>query len=275
MSEPRSQRQSTALAHRHPELEAIAVESGIAAAHAVRSNPSAPSTMRLKSTPTDPVTDLDLEAERVIRAVLAERTPDASILGEEDGDQEGRSSVGWIVDPIDGTVNLTYDLPIMAVSVAATVEGTVVAGAVIDIWRDEVFSAAAGSGARKDGTLIRPSSVERLSSALVGTGFDYAAPERAIEAGYLARVLPAARDIRCFGSAALNLCWVACGRLDAFYQRKMQRWDYAAGLLIASEAGARVAPPTRENGQLTVVASAMIFDELDALVSGQAQAVSG
>lgn len=137
----------------------------------------------------------------MIREVLAKRTPGASVLGEEDGDIGGPSAVGWVVDPIDGTVNLTYDLPVVSVSLAATVDGAVVAGAVVDVLRDEVFSAAAGAGARRDGAGIAVSGAGDLAGSLIGTGFNYSAEGRAAEAAYLGKVLPAARDIRCFGSA--------------------------------------------------------------------------
>ena len=129
-------------------LEAIAVEAASAAARAVRTEAGAIRAIRMKSTPTDPVTHLDLEAERIVREVLAERTPDAAVLGEEDGGAKGISGIGWVIDPIDGTVNLTYGLPITSVSVAATIDGAVVAGCVVDIMREEAFSASADGGAR-------------------------------------------------------------------------------------------------------------------------------
>jgi myo-inositol-1(or 4)-monophosphatase len=222
--------------------------------------------VRTKSSPTDPVTALDLEVERVIREHLGRLTPGASFLGEEGGDRQGESSLGWILDPIDGTVNLMYDLPVISVSLAATVDGTIVAGVVVDVWRHEVFGAARGTGARLDGLPIRPSGVATLGEALVATGFAYAADVRAVEAGDVARILPVARDVRGFGSTALHLCWVACGRLDAYYQRGLKVWDYAAGALIAAEARARLAWPTPGNGHLMLAASPAIFDPLARLL---------
>ncbi len=213
------------------ELEAFAIEAALEGARVVRAAAGDVGTIRTKSTVTDPVTSLDLASERAIRAVLLEHTPDASMLGEEDGAASGSSDVGWVIDPIDGTVNLTYDLPVMSVSVAATRGGRVVAGAVVDICQGDVFSAIRGRGARRGGSPIAVSDAVDLSESLIATGFDYTPAGRVAEAAYLQRVLPAARDIRCFGSAALNLCWVACGRLDGFYQRNMQYWDYAAGAL--------------------------------------------
>ncbi len=249
------------------DLEAIAIEAAAAGARVVRSAAGELGTISTKSTPTDPVTSLDIASEEAIRAVLARRTPDASVLGEEVGAVSGISGVGWVIDPIDGTVNLTYDLSIMSVSVAATIGDETVAGAVIDVLRGDVFSAAKGAGARLDGRPVTVSSVAELSNSLVGTGFAYTSEGRAREAAYLARVLPAARDIRCFGSAALNLCWVGCGRLDGFYQRDMQYWDYAAGELIAAEAGASMHRPADENGRLMVASSPAIHDELRRLVA--------
>jgi myo-inositol-1(or 4)-monophosphatase len=249
------------------DLEAIAIEAAAEGAHVVRLTAGDLGTVRTKSTQTDPVTSLDLASERAIRVVLAKRTPSASILGEEDGMAVGSSDVGWVVDPIDGTVNLTYDLPVMSVSVAATVGGEIVAGAVVDVLRGDVFSAARGAGARLDGAAITPSTASELATSLIGTGFSYTPEGRAREAGYLARVLPAARDIRCFGSAALNLCWVGCGRLDGFYQRGMQLWDYAAGELVASEAGARLERPGDENGHLMVASCPAIHANLRRLVA--------
>ncbi len=219
-----------------------------------------------KSTPTDPVTALDVAVEQTIRDRLERSTPGAGFLGEEEGSHAGDSAVGWILDPIDGTVNLTYGIPIICVSLAATIDGRVVAGAVIDPWRGEVFSAARGMGARIGGTPITTSAVDGLASALVATGFAYASEGRRAQVEAVGRVLPAARDVRCFGSSAIHLCWVANGRLDAFYQRGMQRWDYAAGALIAEEAGARVEHPTPANGQLMVAASPRVFDPLVALL---------
>ena len=139
------------------DLEAIAVEAASRGAATIRAAAGELGSIHMKSSPTDPVTALDLAVEQVIREHLARRTPGASFLGEEEGDRRGESSLGWILDPIDGTVNLTYDVPIIGVSLAATVDGEVVAGAVVDVWRDEVFGASLGSGlARTDPPSRRP-----------------------------------------------------------------------------------------------------------------------
>jgi myo-inositol-1(or 4)-monophosphatase len=250
-----------------PDLEVIAIEAAGEGARVIRAAAGDLGTVRTKSTPTDPVTSLDLASERAIRAVIERRTPNASVVGEEDGVVAGSSDVGWVIDPIDGTVNLTYDLPVMSVSVAATLGGQVVAGSVVDVLRGDVYSANRGGGARRGGSSISASEVHEIADSLVGTGFAYTPAGRADEAVYLHRVLPAARDIRCFGSAALNLCWVACGRLDGFYQRNMQHWDYAAGALVAAEAGARLEWPTAANGRLMVASGPSIHEALRRLVA--------
>jgi myo-inositol-1(or 4)-monophosphatase len=248
-------------------LEAIAVDAAAAGAEVIRAAAGRSDVIGTKSTPTDPVTALDIAVEQTIRDHIQRLTPGAGFLGEEEGRRAGASTLGWILDPIDGTVNLTYRIPLLAVSLAATISGRVVAGVVIDPWREEVFSASRGRGARVGGSPIVTSTVQRLSEALVATGFSYASDGRARQAEAFGRVLPAARDVRCFGSSALHLCWVANGRLDAYYQRDMQAWDYAAGALIAEEAGARLEHPTPANGQLMVAASPQVFGPLLALLT--------
>lgn len=219
-------------------LEAIAVRVATAAAQLVRSKLGRSQTVDTKTTPTDVVTSADIEVENFVRSRLLAATPDATVRGEERAPEIGTTSVGWIVDPIDGTVNFLYDLPVMSVSIAATIDHEVVAGAVADVVRGEVFSGSAGNGVRRDGVAVAPSAATDLADALVGTGFSYASDVRGREGAVVARILPAARDIRCFGSAALHLCWVASGRLEAFYQIGLREWDVAAGAFLASEAGA-------------------------------------
>lgn len=221
-----------------------------------------------KTTPTDVVTATDLDVENFIRQALLARTPGASITGEEHDTLIGHTTIEWVIDPIDGTVNFLYDLPAVAVSIAAKVNGAVIAGAVADVVRAEIFSAAAGQGARRNGHEIYPSSVTILADALVTTGFAYLAEHRAQEAEVFKRVLPNARDIRCFGSAALHLSWVACGRVDAFYERGLNEWDVAAGALLATEAGAHLEPASPNNGDVVMAASAGIFEQLRNLVVG-------
>ncbi|OMC13844.1 inositol monophosphatase family protein [Mycobacterium sp. SP-6446] len=230
--------------------------------------------VRSKSTPTDPVTVVDTEAERLLRDRLAQLRPGEPILGEEGGGPTGSAptadTVTWVLDPIDGTVNFVYGIPAYAVSVAVQVDGVSVAGAVADVVAGRVYSAANGLGAHvTDGRgthALRCSTVDDLSMALLGTGFGYSRRRRATQAALLARMLPVVRDVRRIGSAALDLCMVAAGRLDAFYEHGLQAWDSAAGALIAAEAGARVLLPA-PNGSvggtgLVVAAAPGIADEL-------------
>jgi myo-inositol-1(or 4)-monophosphatase len=204
--------------------------------------------VRVKSTPTDPVTVADTETERLVRERLKRMRPADSVLGEEGGGTDAQAgTVRWVVDPIDGTVNFVYGIPAYAVSLAAQVDGVSVAGAVADVAGGQVYSAGAGLGAHviADGQRrrLRCNQVDDLSMALLGTGFSYAPRRRAAQANLLAQLLPAVRDIRRLGSAALDLCMVAAGRLDAHYEHGLNEWDWAAGALIAAEAGAVVLLP--------------------------------
>jgi myo-inositol-1(or 4)-monophosphatase len=193
--------------------------------------------VRSKSTPTDPVSAADLAAEAAIREVLARLRPDDSILGEEGGSTTGESALRWIVDPLDGTVNYLYGIPQFAVSVGCVDRDGGVAGVVLDPVRDECFAATRSEAATVNGVAITLEPPAELGSALVATGFGYDPPVRAAQARVLARVLPRARDIRRAGAAALDLCWCACGRVDAFYERGLKPWDRAAGELICRRAG--------------------------------------
>lgn len=223
-----------------------------------------------KSTPTDVVTAVDREAEELIHGRLLAARPDDGVLGEEGASVAGTSGVTWVIDPIDGTVNYLYGLPTYAVSIAAEVNGEVVAGAVVNPASGETWWATRGEGAFLDGVRIRISGETRLDHALVGTGFGYAAERRAVQAQVLTEVIVKVRDIRRAGAAAIDICNVACGRLDAVYERGLNPWDYAAGLLIATEAGARAggldgAAPSPE---FVLAATPGIFDGLHDLLSG-------
>ncbi|MBY0443400.1 MAG: inositol monophosphatase [Mycobacteriaceae bacterium] len=230
--------------------------------------------VRAKSTPTDPVTVVDTEAERLMRDRLAELRAGDPILGEEgggvaDGAARPSGAVTWVLDPIDGTVNFVYGIPAYAVSVAAQIDGVSVAGAVADVVAGRVYSAGVGLGAHlidETGTLdLRCSAVTDLSMALLGTGFGYCMRRRAVQAGLLAQMLPVVRDVRRIGSAALDLCMVAAGQLDAYYEHGLQIWDCAAGALIAAEAGAQVLLPAVDDSAggagLVVAAAPGIADE--------------
>ncbi|MEO6794650.1 MAG: inositol monophosphatase family protein [Mycobacterium sp.] len=239
---------------------------------------SAPGTLvQTKSSPTDPVTVVDTETERFIRDRLTQLRPGDAVLGEEGGESGGASgrepgAVTWVVDPIDGTVNFMYDIPAYAVSVAAQVAGVSVAGAVADVVGDRIYSAGAGLGARvsdrQGSAALRCTDVTELSMALLGTGFGYSPRRRAAQAALLTKLLPTVRDVRRIGSAALDLCMVAAGRLDVYYEHGIKPWDHAAGSLIAVEAGARVLLPGPETdgGTVIVAAAPGIADEFIALL---------
>jgi myo-inositol-1(or 4)-monophosphatase len=222
--------------------------------------------VKTKSTPTDPVTVVDTETEQLLRRRLAERRPDDPILGEEGGGPAAGAgdAVTWVLDPIDGTVNFVYDIGAYAVSVGVQRGGVSVAGAVADVAAGPVYSAARGRGAtmRVDGvvTALRCSAVTDLSLALVGTGFSYDPEQRRRQGAVVAEVLPQVRDLRRIGSSALDLCNVAAGRFDAYWEDGVHRWDWAAAALIAEEAGATVLLPdpatAAAGGPGLVVASA-------------------
>ena len=220
--------------------EELAVQAGsVALAGRRRLGVGQPVAHDTKSSPTDPVTEFDRAAEQLIVGAIRARRPDDSIVGEEGADQTGDSGLAWHVDPIDGTANFVYDLPSWCTSVAVVDDDGSLAGAVYVPVTEELFSAARGHGATRNGHAIRCSSATVLAEALVGTGFSYAAERRAAQARRLVELLPAVRDIRRLGSAALDLCLVACGRLDAYFEEHLNSWDLAAGVLIAAEAGAR------------------------------------
>lgn len=192
-----------------------------------------------KSTLTDVVTAADRLVERQIVQALRALRPGDAILGEEYGhdDQGGAGRIRWIIDPIDGTVNYLYGIPVYAVSIAAELDGEVIAGVVHHAAGGGVWTAAKGHGAWRDGRRLTGSIETDLGQALVATGFAYAAQLRAHQGRVVAGVLPRVRDIRRFGSAALDLCAAAEGTVDAYYEKGLAAWDLAAGGLIAREAG--------------------------------------
>jgi myo-inositol-1(or 4)-monophosphatase len=253
------------------DLETVAASVARASAQMIRARVGTATGLGSKSSPTDVVTRTDLDAEDLIRRLLAEATPGARVLGEEGGQTPmptcaAEARLQWVVDPLDGTVNFLYALPVVAVSIAAALDGDVVAGAVVDVLRDETFSASTRRGARVDGRSIGTSDCPMLARALVLTGFSYRSDIRAQQGNIVQSVLPMARDIRCFGSAALQLCWVAAGRADAYFERDIKIWDYAAGVLIAHESGAATELPCPENDDLVIASSPAVFDELRAAV---------
>ena len=227
-----------------------------------------------KSSLEDVVTHADRETEALIRSMLADARPDDGFLGEESEADAGTSGLTWVVDPIDGTVNYLYGDPQYAVSIAV-VEGKpeplnwrALAAVVVSPPSGEVFSATAGGGARLGSQSITVNRGVDLSQALVGTGFSYSSLSRTAQGAVVAGLLGQVRDIRRHGSAALDLCSVACGRLDAYYERGLAPWDHAAGALIASEAGASVTglDGIAPSAEFTLAADAGLAAELEQLL---------
>jgi myo-inositol-1(or 4)-monophosphatase len=280
------------------ELLVIAVGAALEAGQLLASKEGRVEVAATKSSPTDVVTEMDGRAEELIRARILVARPDDAILGEEGGQVEGAADAParWVVDPLDGTVNYLYGLHDWAVSIAAEVDHEIVAGAVYVPMRGELFTAVRGEGAwlestRGSGTsggpgesVIPDSTFERiplrcrpgvpLDQALIATGFGYRAERRTVQGEVVAALLPRIRDIRRNGVASVDLCAVAAGRLDGYYERGLNYWDYAAGALIAAEAGAvvgdsRGGPP---NPSMTVAAGPGLFGPLrDALAELDAE----
>jgi fructose-1,6-bisphosphatase/inositol monophosphatase family enzyme len=192
-----------------------------------------------KSSRTDMVTEFDRAAEALIVDGLRRARPDDAIVGEEGTDAAGTSGIRWLIDPIDGTTNFLYGLPGFAVSVAALDDDGALAGAVYVPVTDEMFSAAVGAGATLGGQAIRCGTTTDLADALVATGFSYLPERRRTQAARLGSLLPSVRDIRRLGAASVDLCYVAAGRFDAYFEQWLGPWDIAAGELIAREAGCR------------------------------------
>ena len=212
-----------------------------------------------KSTATDPVSDADRAAEDVLVSTILSERADDGLLGEEGADRPARSGLRWVLDPLDGTVNYLYRLPGWCVSVACEDrldgEWTAIVGVVHDPLRGETYRAARGGGAQLDGAPLAVNDPVLLERALIATGFGYDVGHRRRQAAVVAELLPRVRDIRRVGSAALDLCAVAAGRVDGYYEDTPSRWDWAAGALIAAEAGATVTPLLAPGGNPGVLAA--------------------
>lgn len=222
------------------ELLSLAVSVARAAGALLRDGRETDLAPETKSSPTDVVTAMDRAAESLIVGRLLEVRPDDGVLGEEGAARDGTSGVRWVIDPLDGTINYLYGLPGWSVSIAAEQGGEVVVGVVFDALRDRCYTAVRGRDATRNGVAIHVRPPATLAQALIGTGFGYAAERRATQAVVVAAVLPKVRDIRRMGSAALDLCAVAEGSLDGYYEVGLAPWDLAAAGLIAERAGAIV-----------------------------------
>ncbi|MEU1864201.1 inositol monophosphatase family protein [Streptomyces gardneri] len=223
---------------------------------------------KTKTSPIDVVTEMDIAAEKLITGFLAEHRPQDGFLGEEGASSPGTSGIRWVIDPLDGTVNYLYGRPTWAVSIAAERDGETVVGVVEAPMRGETYRAVLGGGAYAGERRLAARPSPELDQALVGTGFGYIQSRRAHQADVAQRVIPRVRDIRRGGSAAIDLCDVAAGRLDAYYERGLNPWDLAAGALIAREAGALTGgrPGEPESGELTLAASPGVFAPLQELL---------
>ena len=254
------------------ELCAVALDAARAATALVRERAGRGVTVAAtKSSEVDPVTEADRASEELVRAHLREHRPDDAVLGEEGDDLPGTTGVRWVVDPVDGTVNLLYGIPQYAVSIAAEVDGEVVAGVVLDVASGTEYVAHR----RADGTLLgtrdgEPVAVRApapLEKTLLATGFSYDRDLRRLQAQALVHLLPRVRDIRRFGSCALDLCHVAEGSVDAYAEEGVNLWDHAAGALVARAAGARTGFLRGAGGRdLLVCAPAASYDVVAAAV---------
>ncbi|MEZ7006595.1 inositol monophosphatase family protein [Streptomyces sp. SCSIO 75703] len=259
----------------HAELLALAHEAARRAGELLRDGrPADLAVAATKSSPIDVVTEMDIAAEKLITGLIAERRPDDGLLGEEGSSSAGTSGVRWVIDPLDGTVNYLYGLPTWAVSIAAEQDGETVAGVVAAPMRGETYHAVRGGGAWATGTwegerALSCRSAAPLDQALVSTGFNYVAEVRAEQAEIARRLIPLVRDIRRGGSAAIDLCDVAAGRLDGYFERGLHPWDRAAGDLIAREAGAVTGgrPGEPPSGELAIAATPAVFAPLQRLLA--------
>ncbi|MBO1335743.1 inositol monophosphatase family protein [Streptomyces sp. VRA16 Mangrove soil] len=217
-----------------------------------------------KTSAVDVVTEMDIASEKLITDFLAERRPDDGVLGEEGAATEGTSGVEWVIDPIDGTVNYLYGRPDWSVSIAARKDGETIVGVVAAPMRGETYRAVLGGGAFVNDKPARVRVAPPFEQALVGTGFGYLENRRVHQADVVRELIPRVRDIRRGGSAAIDLCDVATGRLDAYYERGLNPWDFAAGDLIAREAGALTGgrPGVVASPELTVAAPPGLFEAL-------------
>jgi myo-inositol-1(or 4)-monophosphatase len=227
----------------------------------------APEGLASKTSATDPVSDADREAERVIRELLEAERPDDALVGEEGSHSSGDSGRRWVVDPLDGTVNFLYGLRAWGVSIALEDEDGLAVGVVFNPVSRECFAAERGKGATLDGRPIHVTDCRSLDSAMVATGFSYESKRRAEQAQVLVQLLPRIRDLRRAGAAALDLAYVAAGRIDAFYERGLKPWDEGAGRLLVHEAGGLTADLEGEPHGVVAAGTPELLDELQPLVS--------
>ena len=227
-----------------------------------------------KSSATDMVSDADRDAERLLLDAISAARPDDGLIAEESGHRPGTTGLVWVIDPLDGTTNYLYGIPAWSVSVACRDARGGLVAVVHDPSLAETFTAVRGSGAFLNGAPVRTTHLGDLTRALVGTGFGYTPKRRTLQAAALAHIVPRVRDVRRAGSAAIDLAWVAGGRLDGFYEAGIRDWDRAAGLLLVDEAGGRtgILDPGLDGADCVVAAGASLYDPLCALVRSGLQA---
>lgn len=218
------------------QLQELSIEAATRAGEMLLSRPHDLGVMS-KSSPTDVVTIMDKKSEQLLQEILLGARPDDGILGEEGASLTGTSGIVWVVDPLDGTVNYLYGLPGWAVSVAAQLDGATVAGCVYAPSLSRLWNAALGNGALLNGRKISCNDPVEFDQALIGTGFSYSASERGIQGEFIKELLPRVRDIRRMGAAAVDLCYVASGSIDGYFETGLHPWDLAAGELIVRESG--------------------------------------
>jgi len=250
-------------------LECVAVVTSSMNTHSLNERRS---DFEKKSSSSDYVTSLDRYLESEIVQFIRKSRADDGILGEEGAVKPGTSGIRWIIDPIDGTSNFVYGIPYFSISIAIEAAGDIVAGVVADLSSNDIFDAVKGHGSRCNNETINVNGNDSLQSAIVTTGFSYRSERREIQGNMLQHILPRIGDIRRFGSAALDLCWLASGRADAFYEEGLNLWDYAAGSLIVSEAGGtvRTVSLTKDINLLTAT-NAHLDKEFQILLSNSLQ----
>lgn len=241
------------------DLQGLARKAAHEAGRLVSKAPIHSLAMTTKSSPTDLVSEMDHASEKLIFEIILSARPHDGLIGEEGTSKPSQSGISWVVDPIDGTANYLRGLPNYSISIAAANEKEAIVGVVHDPTMNETFTAISGHGASLNDEPIACSKAS-LEEAIIGTGFSYSSAQRARQADVLRGLLPSVGDIRRPGSAAISFCWVACGRLDAFFETGLKPWDWAAGALIAVEAGADIfgAEMDRSHGELIVASSPSI-----------------
>lgn len=246
-SSPAATAQTVTTSTQHDPASLLTIALGLTQLAVTRHEQGGMGRVDTKSSATDPVTEVDQDSEGLIVEWLRSNRPDDAIIGEEGADDDGTSGVTWILDPLDGTVNYTYGFPAHAVSLAVQVHGQTVAAVVHDTALNQQYTATLGGGAFCNGVRLHCTDATDPALMLLATGFGYDRDQRRIQAAVLAAIIADIRDIRRAGSAAVDLCHVAAGRVDAYYETGPNIWDVAAGMLIVQEAGgtADYLPETR------------------------------